>query len=128
MPKNIRLIVSNEHNIEEEAKNTDAVIGALLIPAAKAPKLMTEEMIKKMKPNSVIVDVAIDQGGCMATSKPTSHGEPVYKVMHYTTVLPIYPEPLPELLTFALTNTILLCGLKFQQRAYKSNKGKYDSR
>lgn len=86
LPKNITSLVSNQHNIEEETKDADAVIGAVLIPGAEAPKLMTEEMVKKMKPNSVIVDVAIDQRGCIAASRPTSHSDPVYKihnVSHY---------------------------------------------
>ena len=127
LPKNIRLIVSNQHNIEEETKDADAVIGAVLIPGAEAPKLMTEEMVKKMKPNSVIVDVAIDQGGCIATSKPTSHSEPVYKVhnvLHYCVTN--MPRAFARTPTFALTNTTLPYSLEIANkgciRAIKGNK------
>jgi len=127
LPKNIKLIVSNQHNIEEETKDADAVIGAVLTPGAEAPKLMTEEMLKKMKPNSVIVDVAIDQGGCFETSKPTSHSEPVYKVhnvLHYCVTN--MPGAFARTSTFALTNTTLPYGLEIANKGYtramKGNK------
>jgi len=127
LPKNIRLIVSNQHNIEEETKDADAVIGAVLTPGAEAPKLVTEEMLKKMKPNSVIVDVAIDQGGCFETSKPTSHSEPVYKVhnvLHYCVTN--MPGAFARTSTFALTNTTLPYGLEIANKGYiraiKGNK------
>jgi len=120
LPKNITLLVSNQHNIEEETKDADAVIGAVLIPGAEAPKLMTEEMVKKMKPNSVIVDVAIDQGGCIATSRPTSHSDPVYKihnVSHYCVTN--MPGAFARTSTFALTNTTLPYGLEIANKGYK---------
>ena len=120
LPKNINLLVSNQHNIEEEVKDADAVIGAVLIPGAEAPKLMTEEMIKKMKPNSVVVDVAIDQGGCFETSKPTSHSEPVYKVhnvLHYCVTN--MPGAFARTSTFALTNATLPYGLEIANKGYK---------
>jgi alanine dehydrogenase len=120
LPKNITLLVSNQHNIEEETKDADAVIGAALIPGAEAPKLMTEEMVKKMKPNSVIVDVAIDQGGCIATSRPTSHSDPVYKihnVSHYCVTN--MPGAFARTSTFALTNTTLPYGLEIANKGYK---------
>jgi len=120
LPKNINLLVSNQHNIEEEAKDADAVIGAVLIPGAEAPKLMTEEMVKKMKPNSVIVDVAIDQGGCIETSRPTSHSEPVYKVhnvLHYCVTN--MPGAFARTSTFALTNATLPYGLEIANKGYK---------
>lgn len=127
LPKNIKLIVSNQHNIEEETKDADAVIGAVLVPGAEAPKLMTEEMVKKMKPNSVIVDVAIDQGGCIATSRPTSHSEPVYKVhnvLHYCVTN--MPGAFARTSTFALTNATLPYGLEIANKGYikaiKENK------
>lgn len=120
LPKNITLLYSNQHSIEEEIKDADAVIGAVLIPGAEAPKLVTEGMIKKMKPNSVIVDVAIDQGGCIETSKPTSHSEPVYKlhgVLHYCVTN--MPGAFARTSTFALTNATLPYGLKLANLGYK---------
>lgn len=120
LPKNINLLVSNQHNIEEEVKDADAVIGAVLIPGAEAPKLMTEEMVKKMKPNSVVVDVAIDQGGCFETSRPTSHSEPVYKVhnvLHYCVTN--MPGAFARTSTFALTNATLPYGLEIANKGYK---------
>ena len=112
--------MSNQHSIEEETKDADAVIGAVLIPGAKAPKLITEEMVKKMKPNSVIVDVAIDQGGCIATSKPTSHSDPVFKlhnVLHYCVTN--MPGAFSRTSTFALTNATLPYGLEIANKGYK---------
>jgi alanine dehydrogenase len=120
LPKNITLLMSNQHNIEEEIKDADAVIGAVLIPGAKAPKLVTEEMTKKMKANSVIVDVAIDQGGCIATSKPTSHSDPVFKlhdVLHYCVTN--MPGAFSRTSTFALTNATLPYGLEIANKGYK---------
>ncbi len=120
LPKNITILYSNQHSIEEEIKDADAVIGAVLIPGAEAPKLVTEEMIKKMKPNSVIVDVAIDQGGCIETSKPTSHSDPVYKVhgvLHYCVTN--MPGAFARTSTFALTNATLPYALKLANLGYK---------
>jgi alanine dehydrogenase len=127
LPKNITLLISNQHNIEEEIKDADAVIGAVLIPGAEAPKLITKEMLKMMKPNSVIVDVAIDQGGCIETSRPTSHSEPVYKVnnvLHYCVTN--MPGAFSRTSTFALTNATLPYGLEIANKGYikaiKENK------
>ena len=127
LPKNIILLMSNQHSIEEETKDADAVIGAVLIPGAKAPKLITEDMVKKMKPNSVIVDVAIDQGGCIATSRPTSHSDPVFKlhnVLHYCVTN--MPGAFSRTSTFALTNATLPYGLEIANKGYqeaiKANK------
>jgi len=120
LPKNINLLVSNQHNIEEEVKDADVVIGAVLIPGAEAPKLLTEEMVKKMKPNSVVVDVAIDQGGCFETSRPTSHSKPVYKVhnvLHYCVTN--MPGAFARTSTFALTNATLPYGLEIANKGYK---------
>ena len=120
LPKNITLLISNQHNIEEEIKDADAVIGAVLIPGAEAPKLITKEMLKMMKPNSVIVDVAIDQGGCIETSRPTSHSEPVYKVnnvLHYCVTN--MPGAFSRTSTFALTNATLPYGLEIANKGYK---------
>ena len=86
MPKNVKTLMSSEYNIREELKTADLVIGSVLIPGAKAPKLVTRDMLKDMEPGSVLVDVAIDQGGCFETSRPTTHEEPTYFVdgiLHY---------------------------------------------
>jgi len=120
LPKNITLLYSSQHSIEEEIKDADAVIGAVLIPGAEAPKLVTEEMVKKMKPNSVMVDVAIDQGGCFETSKPTSHSDPVFKlhgVLHYCVTN--MPGAFARTSTFALTNATLPYALKLANLGYK---------
>jgi len=120
LPKNITVLYSNQHNLEKEIKDADAVIGAVLIPGAEAPKLVTEEMIKMMKPNSVIVDVAIDQGGCIETSKPTSHSDPVFKlhgVLHYCVTN--MPGAFARTSTFALTNATLPYGLEIANKGYK---------
>ena len=74
MPQNVKTLMSSEYNIREELKTADLVIGSVLIPGAKAPKLVTRDMLKDMEPGSVLVDVAIDQGGCFETSRPTTHG------------------------------------------------------
>lgn len=120
LPKNVTLLYSSQHSIEEEIKDADAVIGAVLIPGAEAPKLVTEEMVKKMKPNSVMVDVAIDQGGCFETSKGTSHSDPVFKlhgVLHYCVTN--MPGAFARTSTFALTNATLPYALKLANLGYK---------
>jgi alanine dehydrogenase len=97
--------MSDPYNIEECVRRSDLVIGAVLIPGAKAPRLVTREMIKKMKNGSVLVDVAIDQGGCFETSKPTSHEKPTFieeGVIHYCVTN--MPGAVPRTSTFALTN------------------------
>ena len=73
MPRNVKTLMSSEYNIREELKTADLVVGSVLIPGAKAPKLVTREMLSLMEPGSVLVDVAIDQGGCFETSRPTTH-------------------------------------------------------
>ena len=105
MPKNVRTIYSNQFNIREHLKQTDLLIGAVLIPGAKAPKLVTRDMLKLMRPGSVIVDVAVDQGGCIETCKPTTHEEPIYEVddiIHYCVTN--MPGAVPYTSTIALTN------------------------
>jgi alanine dehydrogenase len=82
----VKLLISNQKNIEKNIIDCDLLVGAVLIPAAEAPKVVTKEMVKRMQRGSVIVDVAIDQGGCIETSKPTTHSDPVFDefgVMHY---------------------------------------------
>ena len=78
MPANVTTVMSNKHNIAEEIKDTDLIIGSVLIPGAKAPRLITREMLKEMRPGTVLVDVAVDQGGCFETTHPTTHENPTY--------------------------------------------------
>jgi len=104
----INTLMSNQHNIEEELKVADLVVGAVLIPGSSAPKLITRRMLKLMKKGAVIVDVAIDQGGCFETSRPTSHSEPTYEVggiIHYCVTN--MPGAVPRTSTFALTSVTL---------------------
>jgi len=99
---------TNRQNIEEEISRVDLVIGAVLVPGAKAPKLITREMLSLMQKGSVIVDVSIDQGGCVETSRPTKHSDPVYEVdgiIHYCVAN--MPGAVPRTSTFALTNATL---------------------
>lgn len=86
MPKNVTTLMSNSYNLKEKLKEADLLIGAVLISGARAPVLVTRDMLRLMKPGSVIVDVAVDQGGCVETSRPTTHSDPVYTeegVVHY---------------------------------------------
>jgi alanine dehydrogenase len=108
MPKNCRLLMSSPATIRELITRADAVIGAVLIPGAKAPRLITREMLGLMKPGAVLVDVAIDQGGCFETSRPTTHGNPVYQVdgiLHYCVAN--MPGAVPLTSTLALANATL---------------------
>jgi alanine dehydrogenase len=100
--------LANKEDIEEEISRADLVIGAVLVPGAKAPKLITREMLSLMQKGSVIVDVSIDQGGCFETSRPTKHSDPVYEVdgiIHYCVAN--MPGAVPRTSTFALTNATL---------------------
>jgi alanine dehydrogenase len=104
----VSLVMSSSLQIEESVKDADVVIGAVLIPGARAPKLVTREMVGEMKDGSVIVDVAIDQGGCVETAHPTTHSDPVYKVggvTHYCVAN--MPGAVPITSTKALTNATL---------------------
>ena len=104
----IRTLVSNRHVVEESVREADLVIGAVLVPGAKAPTLVGRKLVSRMKKGSVLVDVAIDQGGCFETSRPTSHTDPVYSVsgvLHYC--VPNMPGAVPRTSTFALTNVTL---------------------
>ncbi len=108
MPKNVITIMSNPANIRRAISEADLLIGAVLIPGAKAPKLVTRDMLKLMKKGSVIVDVAVDQGGCVETIKPTTHNNPVYEVegvIHYGVAN--MPGGVPMTSTVALTNATL---------------------
>jgi alanine dehydrogenase len=103
-----------------EIKDADAVIGTVLIPGAKAPHLITRDMLKLMQPGSVIVDVSIDQGGCVETSRPTTHQDPVYEVdgiIHYCVAN--MPGAYARTSTFALTNATLPFGLEIANKGWK---------
>jgi alanine dehydrogenase len=105
LPPNVDLLYSNRHNIVEQLKHADLVIGAVLLPGAKAPKLVKRGDLKVMKPGSVIVDVAVDQGGCIETIKATTHEQPTYVVdgiIHYAVAN--MPGGVPRTSTLALTN------------------------
>jgi alanine dehydrogenase len=104
----LNTIFSTQQAIEEYVAKSDLVVGAVLIPGAAAPKLVTRDMVSKMKPGAVMVDVAIDQGGCFETSKPTSHSEPTYEVdgvVHYCVTN--MPGAVPRTSAFALNNATL---------------------
>ena len=120
MPANVMTLYSSTHNIETELPATDLVIGAVLIPGAKAPHLITKEMLGLMKPGSVLVDVAIDQGGCFETSHPTTHADPVYTVdgiVHYCVAN--IPGAVPQTSTLALTNATLPYVLELADKGWK---------
>ena len=126
MPKNVKTLMSSEYNIREELRHADLVIGSVLIPGAKAPKLVTRDMLKLMEPGTVMVDVAIDQGGCFETSHPTTHEDPVYYVdgiLHYCVAN--IPGAVPRTSTLALTNAtlpyVLQLADKGWQRAAREN-------
>ncbi len=120
MPANAKTLYSSTHNIEAELPYTDLVIGAVLIPGAKAPHLITKDMLQRMKPGSVLVDVAIDQGGCFETSHPTTHADPVYTVddiVHYCVAN--IPGAVPQTSTLALTNATLPYVLELADKGWK---------
>jgi alanine dehydrogenase len=105
LPANVNTIFSDRHNIREELRLADLVIGAVLIPGARAPRLVTRDELKLMKPGAVIIDVAIDQGGCIETSRPTTHSEPTYIVdgiVHYCVTN--MPGAVGRTSTYALCN------------------------
>lgn len=108
MPKNVKTLYSSRHNIEEELPTTDLVIGSVLVPGAKTPHLVTADMVKLMRPGTVMVDVAVDQGGCFETTHPTTHSEPTYVVdgvVQYAVAN--IPGAVPYTSTLALTNATM---------------------
>jgi len=120
MPKNVRTLFSSRHNIEMELPHSDLVVGSVLIPGAKAPHLVTREMLALMKKGSVLVDVAIDQGGCFETSHPTTHSDPVYVVdgiIHYAVAN--IPGAVPFTSTMALTNATLPYALRIADLGWR---------
>ena len=121
MPANVFTIYSNRHNILDILPKTDLLIGAVLIPGAKAPNLVTRKMLGLMKPGSVIVDVAVDQGGCVETCKPTTHENPIYEVdgiVHYCVAN--MPGAVPYTSTTALTNVTFPYVRQIANQGYKS--------
>lgn len=120
MPRNVKTLMSSEYNIREELRLADLVIGSVLIPGAKAPKLVTREMLREMEPGTVMVDVAIDQGGCFETSHPTTHEDPVYYVdgiLHYCVAN--IPGAVPRTSTLALTNATLPYALQLADKGWR---------
>ena len=121
MPKNVKTLYSSRYNIEQELPTTDLVIGAVLIPGAKAPHLVTRDMLKLMRPGTVLVDVAIDQGGCFETSHPTTHAEPIFEVdgiVHYCVAN--IPGAVPCTSTLALTNATLPYAIKLADMGWEA--------
>ena len=120
MPANVHTLYSSEHNIRKELPDTDIVIGSVLIPGDAAPKLITKDMLKLMEPGTVLVDVAIDQGGCFETSHPTTHSDPVYTVdgiVHYAVAN--IPGAVPYTSTTALTNATLRYALALADKGWQ---------
>lgn len=120
MPANVNTLYSSSQNVSNEIKDADIVVGAVLIPGAKAPHLITRDMLKTMQPGAVLVDVAIDQGGCFETSHPTTHSEPVYEVdgvIHYAVAN--IPGAVPYTSTSALTNATLKYALALADKGWR---------
>ncbi|MBR4402026.1 MAG: alanine dehydrogenase [Flavobacteriales bacterium] len=120
MPANVKTIVSNEYNVRKALKDADLVIGSVLIPGAKAPKLIRREMLKDMKKGAVIVDVAVDQGGCAETCRPTTHNDPTFEVdgvVHYCVAN--MPGAVPVTSTAALTNATLPYVVRLANKGWK---------
>jgi alanine dehydrogenase len=117
MPPNVDCLFSDRHTIREQLRKADLVVGAVLIPGAKAPRLIEYDDLKIMQPGSVIIDVAIDQGGCVATSRPTTHSEPTYiveQVLHYCVTN--MPGAVGRTSTYALCNVTLPWALQIANR------------
>src|ERR1044071_4544842 len=120
MPKNVHTMVSNEYVIRDLVRTHDLIVGAVLIPGAKAPKLITRDMLKTMRPGTVLVDVAVDQGGCIETCKPTTHENPTFiidDVVHYCVAN--MPGAVPYTSTLALTNATLPYAIKLAGNGWK---------
>jgi alanine dehydrogenase len=120
MPKNVHTMASNDYVLRELVKTSDLIVGGVLIPGAKAPKLITRDMLKTMRPGTVLVDVAVDQGGCIETCKPTTHEDPTYiidDIVHYCVAN--MPGAVPYTSTLALTNATLPYALKLANNGWK---------
>ncbi|MBA7649562.1 Alanine dehydrogenase [subsurface metagenome] len=113
-------LASNQYNIASTVKEADVVIGAVLAKGGRAPIVVTEDMVKTMKPGSVIVDVAVDQGGCVETTHPTTHSDPIYivdGVIHYCVTN--MPGIVPQTSTIALSNATFPYALKLANLGYR---------
>lgn len=120
MPKNVHTVVSNEYTIREMITDHDLIVGAVLIPGAKAPKLITRDMLKTMRPGTVLVDVAVDQGGCIETCTPTTHENPTFiidDVVHYCVAN--MPGAVPYTSTLALTNATLPYAIRLANQGWQ---------
>lgn len=120
MPPNVNTIFSNEYTIRKMIRDHDLIIGAVLIPGTKAPKLITADMLQTMRPGTVLVDVAVDQGGCFETTHPTTHDNPTYiidHVVHYCVAN--MPGAVPATSTLALTNATLPYALQLANKGWK---------
>src|SRR5688500_10686700 len=120
MPKNVHTLVSNEYTIREMIKDSDVIIGGVLVPGAKAPRLISRDMLKSMRPGAVLVDVAVDQGGCIETCKPTTHEDPTFiidDVVHYCVAN--MPGAVPYTSTLALTNATLPYAIRLANNGWK---------
>lgn len=120
MPANVTTMYSNQYNIEKMIGYQDLIIGAVLIPGAKAPRLITRKMLKKMRAGTVLVDVAVDQGGCIETCKPTTHSKPTFvidDVVHYCVAN--MPGAVPYTSTIALTNATLPYAIRLAGMGWK---------
>lgn len=121
MPRNVRTVYSSEANIRAMLPDVDLIIGAVLKPGAKAPHLITRQMLGEMRPGTVLVDVAIDQGGCFETSRPTTHDDPIYivdDVVHYCVAN--MPGAVPYTSTLGLTNVTLPYALALAGKGWKA--------
>jgi alanine dehydrogenase len=121
MPPNVVTMYSNEYNIRRLIKDHDLIIGAVLIPGAKAPNLITRDMLKDMRPGTVLVDVAVDQGGCIETCTPTTHANPIFiidDVVHYCVAN--MPGAVPTTSTIALTNATLPYALQLANKGWEA--------
>lgn len=120
MPKNVRTMVSNEYTIRELIKDADLIVGGVLVPGAKAPRLITRDMLKDMRAGTVLVDVAVDQGGCIETCRPTTHEDPTFiidDVVHYCVAN--MPGAVPYTSTLALTNATLPYAIKLAKEGWE---------
>ncbi len=120
MPPNVDTLYSSRHNIEQELHDVDIVVGSVLVPGDKAPHLITKDMLHLMEPGTVLVDVAIDQGGCFETSHPTTHSEPTYiidGIVHYAVAN--IPGAVPNTSTWALTNATLRYALALADKGWE---------
>ena len=120
LPANVTTLYSSEQNIRQELRDADIIIGSVLVPGDKTPHLITRDMLSLMEPGTVLVDVAIDQGGCFETSHPTTHAEPVYTVdgiVHYCVAN--IPGAVPNTSTLALTNATLKYALQLADKGWR---------